>query len=104
MNLAGRYGEAYVIARSTINLAQIVKKVGMYGGAAIVFLCLVLSQTGGGYFTALFGIFFGAFCIVWGFLASIIIAAQGQIMLAVLDTAVNTSTIATNEEKSLALR
>jgi hypothetical protein len=104
MNLAGRYGEAYVIARSTINLGQIVKRVGIYGGAAIVVLCLVLSQGGGGYFIALVGIFFGALCIVGGFVAGVIISAQGQIMLAVLDTAVNTSSIATNEEKALALR
>jgi hypothetical protein len=104
MNLTSRYGEAYVIARSTVSLGGIVKRVGLYGGVLLVVLGLVASLSGGGYFMGLVGMFFGALCVVGGFVAGVIIAAQGQIMLAVLDTAVNTSPLATNEEKTLALK
>jgi hypothetical protein len=109
MNLVSRYGEAYVIARSTVSLGRIVKRVSLYGGLGLVGLGLVLIARDAYsnynlFMPGIITLLVGASCVVGGFVTGGIISAQGQIMLALLDTAVNTSPLATNEEKNVALK
>jgi hypothetical protein len=106
MNLASRYAEAYAIARSTISLGRTIKELSLKGGLGLAALGFVLLIVLSG-FHAMFAIalfLFGANCAIWGFVAGVFLSVQGQIMLAQLDTAVNTSPLATNEEKALAVR
>jgi hypothetical protein len=107
MNLVSRYGEAYVIARSTARLGRIVWRVCLPGGLVLVALGLVLSILDqvnllDTHSLGPLALVVGASCFV-GFVAGVIMAVQGQIMMAVLDTAVNTSPLATNQEKTVAL-
>jgi hypothetical protein len=102
--LLKRYRDAYGIARSTVILGGIIKRVGAYFGIVVVAFTVwrVYRVISNGYFdiTEVFVCVFGLVLAGFIFASGVIIAAQGQIMLAMLDTAVNTSPNADPIEKA----
>jgi len=97
-----RYGEAFVVARATNGIGKAIELIGIVLGASIVLASIVainhpekgLLQLG------LVGIAFGVCIGVLFFLCGLIVAAQGQILKASLDSAVNSSPFLTDDERA----
>ena len=109
--LSNRYGDAYLVARTTVGMGSGIKIIGILlgvlmcaggfiiavafseaagkGNDAIIFIS-ILTIVGG------FGIFAGALL----FLQGILISAQGQTLKASLDSAVNNSPFLSNEQRA----
>lgn len=106
--LADRYKDAYRIAKSIISFGIGVKLLAWIVGGIVVFIgILALTQSNQYGNTSPFG-WMG---IIWGFatgfsiyILGIFISALGQLLKAVLDTAVNTSKLLTKEEMDEILR
>ncbi len=96
--LFNRYTEAYVIAAGTIKLGKLIKTGSLWTSAAL--FLLVLATTKGVPFFIFGGILFVSIIGFIGFIGGTIVVSQGQMMLAILDTAVNTSPLAPSEEKA----
>jgi len=96
--LLKRYREAYNVANSTVQVGGMLKKAAVWVGGVlgIIGLLMCFSSPFVGIPFLLVGLMFGFLLFVSG----IITAAQGQIMLAMLDTAVNTSPNADAPEKA----
>lgn len=97
--LSRRYKDAYGIASGTVKLGNIVKVGGLCIGALLVLLSISMPLLRFGSFFVFPGIVAGLFLGGMGFVAGTLLAAQGQVMIAVLDTAVNTSTALSDSEK-----
>lgn len=118
--LAGRYRDAYLIAKVTAGLGITIKVVGFVLGGSIflgglLFAFLAAAQIGnrdlsGNVFTyssiSVFGVtlFVGIF---WGFIVGfvfyfigVIVSAQGQVLLATLDNTVGNSPFLEGEQKA----
>lgn len=97
-SLESRYNGAYKVAQRIISCGSIAEGVGIAFGIVIVILGIVEISAGAsdGIATILFGI-----CVGFaGYVAGIVLATGGQIMSAAIDTAVNTSTLISNDEKA----
>lgn len=100
-----RYWDAYVVARTTVNVGSGIKIVGFILGL-IIFLVIyafasqlrynrdaqLIGMVLGGIWAGLVWIFF----YIWG----VLVSAQGQILKASLDGAVNSSPFLTNEQRA----
>ena len=89
-----RYRDAYLVARATATIGKVIKGIGIL----VIAMGLInagQSASAIGLFVALVGALL--YC------AGVLVAAQGQILLASLDTAVNSSPFLTNEEKAKAM-
>ncbi len=85
--LLKRYRDAYNVANSTVQVGGMLKKAAVWVAGFFVIVGLLMWSSFAGIPFLLMGLLFGFLLFVSG----IITAAQGQIMLAMLDTAVNTS-------------
>jgi hypothetical protein len=96
--LLKRYRDAYGIANSTVQIGGMLKKAAVWVGGilGVIGLLACFNSPFAGIPIVLMGLLF-AFLI---FVSGVITAAQGQIMLAMLDTAVNTSPNADASEKA----
>lgn len=104
--LAQRYADAYQLARGTIRMGRIIKKISLLIGV-FLFVVGALGATGvlpeqanPGYFFGIIAMPVSILFILVGFTSGVIIASQGQMMQAILDSAVNTSPIASVDEKA----
>lgn len=101
--LMSRYGDAYTVARVTVGFGDVIKIIGMMLAGVIVLLTLLAAgQTEGGLSFAMFlmGLVFAAFVGVLFYLFGVMVSAQGQILEASLDGAVNSSPFLTNEHRA----
>jgi hypothetical protein len=97
--LMKRYRDAYLVARATATIGRVIKGIGILVGVLGLAVVLQSRSTGAGLVTLLVPAFVGAlpYCV------GVLVAAQGQILLATLDTAVNSSPFLTNEDKAKAM-
>jgi hypothetical protein len=97
-----RYGDAYLYARATVGIGNLIKGVGI---ASAILLFIVLFIAGAASKSnpvislivgAILGGIVGGFFYIWG----ILVSAVGQILKASLDGSVNTSPFLTNEHRA----
>lgn len=97
VDLDRRYRDAYRNADSINNTGQTLKRLGFVFALLIVLGSFIVSTDYGG--QVLFIGIFSAILVLLPFYAlGIIVAAQGQMLKAILDTAVNTSPLLSKEE------
>lgn len=95
-----RYSDAYKVAKGTVGYGTFIKVVSCIlavlaiGGGALIGLS---TSNGQGFFVGVVG---GLIIGLSGYILGVVVAAQGQMMMAVLDVAVNTSSFAEGEEKA----
>jgi hypothetical protein len=101
--LMSRYWDAYVVTQVTVGIGEVIKATAI-GLAAIIILgaLLLASQVSGGSAAVIFLLGLGAAAVVGGlfYLLGLIVMAQGQILKASLDGAVNTSPFLENEHRA----
>lgn len=104
--LKKRYWDAYIVARTTVNLGTGIKILGLLLGVIIFLIILALANNQIRYSrdAPLIGAIIGG---VWGvsvwvifFILGVLVSAQGQILKASLDGAVNSSPFLTNEQRA----
>lgn len=90
--ITSRYRDAYTVATTVVGFGYTIKGLGILVGGVFALAGLVMSSNGGaGIFPAIAAF---AFAIVSGlliYLCGVFVSAQGQVLRAMLDTAVNTS-------------
>ncbi|MGA7293240.1 MAG: hypothetical protein WBW53_01335 [Terriglobales bacterium] len=96
--LAGRYKNAYDMAAATIRLGNLLKQGALALAVAVILGGMVVSLPSDPIRPApvnwsylLCGLLVGAVLLAAGYISGTFLAAQGQFMSALLDTAVNTS-------------
>jgi hypothetical protein len=102
--LMKRYKDGYLVARATNGFGRVIKAVGTIIGVLIALIGLMAQGEGArdatsriiGLVTIVFGIFAGTLLYIIG----VLVSAQGQILKASLDSAVNSSPFLTNEYKA----
>ena len=98
---AQRYLDAYRVANAIIAFGKVIKVLGIFVGGALGLASLsILSNAGA------FGAVGLIIAIVFGilvFLMGILVSAQGQILMATLDTAVNSSIFLSARDKAEAM-
>src|SRR5439155_25055367 len=93
-----RYRDAYSVAQVTIAWGTLLKILGIIAGVATVFLGFVAATNFGmGAIIASFVVAASVAGIMYAL--GVTVAAQGQIIRAILDTAVNTSPLLSTEQK-----
>lgn len=97
--MSGRYTDAYYIADATVAWGSTAKSMGIIVGILIAALGLFMSDRFG--IGAVFPFLISAVS-VWAtfYMFGVLITALGQMLKAILDTAVNTSPLLTNAQKS----
>ena len=100
--MSNRYEDAYRTANSIISYGSMVKVLAFIIGGLIIFIGLIVAsqtnQFGQSSQVGLMGILLGIVIAIPIYISGIFISAQGQILKAVLDTAVNTSQVLTKDE------
>jgi len=95
-SLASRYTDSYLVARTVTAFGSIVKKIaGALGGGIIVMGLVAGSQSA---ILAVGGIVLGVIVAIPIYILGVLVAAQGQILKATLDTAVNSSPLLSKDE------
>lgn len=95
----GRYRDAYRVARVTAGFGSAIKIIGILFAGVIGFLSLRMAERGGGDAILVLGIGIAVFIALLFFVIGVIVSANGQMLGATLDSAVNTSTAITDLEK-----
>ena len=97
-----RYADAYTVAHGIISLADLVKVVGVGLGILIGGASIALSGQDSSVSHVLLagGCIAGLLIAVAGYVTGVAIGARGQMMLATVDTAVNTSTLLSQSHKA----
>lgn len=101
--LANRYWDAYITARVTDGFGDTIKIIGVVLALLIALVTLlVASQIGGGasFVSMSIGLLFAAFVGIQFYLLGVLVSAQGQILKASLDSAVNSSPFLNNEHRA----
>ena len=92
-----RYLDGYLVARTITGIGVLVKRVALILGGCIVLVALVaLTQNSTAY--AVMGIFAAVVVTIPIYVLGILVAAQGEILKATLDTAVTNSPFLKTEE------
>lgn len=107
-SLKKRYWDAYVVARTTVGIGTAIKVVGAVLGILIFVGVLVIANNGPRYYrsgdaqviAAILGGVWGALVWLFFFIWGVLVSAQGQILKASLDGAVNSSPFLTNEQRA----
>jgi hypothetical protein len=107
--VVGRYSDAYRVARATVLIGTLIKVFGVLLGLLVGggLFALVATQgrlfggTGAVGFVA--GLLLGGGTFAFFFVLGVVISAQGQLIKATLDGAVNSSPFLTNEERAEAM-
>jgi hypothetical protein len=100
--LMKRYRDAYLVAKVTDGFGGIIKGIGIVIAALLALVGLILMGNGRdasfalGFVTLVSGIVAG----VWFYVVGVLVSAQGQILKASLDGAVNSSPFLANEHKA----
>jgi hypothetical protein len=97
--MISRYSSAYSTARLIIVIGRIVVVLGILIGFLSMTVGFSLKESS----TSLF-LIYGLVSILASVVMGIVISAQGQMMLAVLDTAINTSPFMNLKDKAQAMR
>ncbi|SRR6266404_93786 len=97
--LMKRYRDAYLVAKATATIGKVIKGIGILVAVLGVIVAVQSASRGTGLVIFLLPAFVGALLYCVG----VLVAAQGQILLATLDTAVNSSPFLTNEDKAKAI-
>lgn len=101
--LLKRYKDAYLVAKATVTIGTTIEIVG---------LVLAILIIGGSFAAAnhqkiavfgIIGLIVGVFIGVLFYLLGVLVKAQGQILRATLDTAINSSPFISDEQKARAL-
>ena len=91
-----RYTDAYRIAGITVGFGTVVRVVGGVLGAAVLFI-------GSHEFGLVQALFVAALVAAIFFFIGMLLATQGQVLKATLDTAVNSSPFLTDNQKAIAM-
>lgn len=97
MSLRYRYADAYLVAQTVNGTGQTVKFVG-FVFAALVILGGLVASTRMGTAAVFVGLFLGILVALPFYALGVLVSAQGQILKAALDTAVNTSPLLSQDE------
>jgi hypothetical protein len=92
--LLTRYKDAYLVARATVGFGGLIKGIGVALATLIMLIMIIVStQTSGdiAFIPLLVGVGVASFGGVLIYLLGVLVSAQGQILKASLDSAVNTS-------------
>jgi hypothetical protein len=93
-----RYRDAYRVANTIVGIGSTLKIVGMIG-AGLMALIGLAGGSSFGFMGVLAAVLAAGFWFALFFVFGIVVSAQGQVLQAGLDTAVNTSPFLSNEEK-----
>jgi hypothetical protein len=102
-SLMSRYWDAYVVAKVAAGLGEVIKVVAVVLAALIALGALLIAGQvggGGGVVTFFLGVIGAAFVGGQFYLLGVIVMAQGQILKASLDGAVNSSPFLQNEHRA----
>ncbi|MDR3741044.1 MAG: hypothetical protein P4L40_18660 [Terracidiphilus sp.] len=96
-----RYTDAYRVAKTITGLGETIKILGFVVGG-LVFLANVNGGSSffGGGASLVFGLILGGIVACVGFVLGVLLSAQGQILKATLDTAVNSCPFLQNEQRA----
>jgi hypothetical protein len=97
MSLQNRYADAYLVAQTVNGTGQTVKLVGFLF-AALVTVAGLMAASKMGAAVGFAGLFLGILVALPFYALGVLVSAQGQILKATLDTAVNTSPILSRDE------
>lgn len=99
--VTNRYSDAYLVARSVNGVGVAIKGIGLVIGVVLALVSLGAGTNGGlGVVFAFAGIAVAGAIATVLFLLGSLASAQGQILKAVLDTAVNSSHFLTDQERA----
>lgn len=100
-SVTSRYSDAYVVARTVDGVGLTIKTVGILIGALLALASLASASKGGaGILLAFMGIAVAGTIATVLFLLGTLASAQGQILKATLDTAVNSSHFLTDQDRA----
>jgi len=102
-SLMVRYWDAYVVAKATVGLGEIIKTTAIVLAVLVVLASVLVAGKiggGGGFVAFLLGIIAGLFVGGQFYLLGLIVMAQGQILKASLDGAVNSSPFLENQQRA----
>ncbi len=98
-----RYLDAYRVAKALVGIGDTIKIVAVCGGGGLALLSLLVMFRIFGPLLGMVGLAMAVVLSSVVFLLGIVISAQGQILMAALDTAVHTSVFLTAEDKANAM-
>lgn len=105
-SIAKRYKDAYLVSRATVGFGSLIKALGILLGIGMQLVAFFIAsqKPSGNDGSIVIGISvisgaFGIFAGILLYLLGILVSAQGQILKASLDSAVNTSPFLTNENR-----
>ncbi|MFZ0959493.1 MAG: hypothetical protein WAO35_01205 [Terriglobia bacterium] len=99
---SNRYGDAYTVADAIISTGEAVKVIGVALALVGAVAVAVVGYSGGAANFGFWSVLGLLLCAVVGlavWIAGVFITAQGQLLRALLDTAVNTSPLFSNTDK-----
>ncbi len=91
-----RYTDSYLVARTITAFGAIVKFIAFIIGGGVILVSLVAGGQSAQYFIG--GILLAAIVGIPIYVLGVLVTAQGQILKATLDTAVNSSPLLTKDE------
>jgi hypothetical protein len=95
-----RYTDAYRIAKAIAAVGETIKIVAIIAGALMLLVGFGGASSFFGGASILFGLFLGVIVGGGGFILGILLSAQGQVLKATLDTAVNSSPFLENIQRA----
>jgi len=99
--LISRHKDAYTVANVTVTVGNVIKAIGILVGAVIVMGSMMEFSPHGGMNTQLMlGLLTALLVGLLFYFVGVLVSAQGQILKASLDSAVNTSPFLTNEQRA----
>lgn len=94
--LMSRYRDSYLVARTVTAFGEVVKIIASVIGGVILLIALIAGGQSAWYFFG--GIILAAVVGIPIYVLGVLVTAQGQILKATLDTAVNSSPLLTKDE------
>ncbi len=98
MSMVKRYTDAYLVARTTTVIGEMIKVGGFLVAALIVAGGWFMDSKFGAGFVGYAGSILGLVLVLVFYVLGVLVVAQGQILRATLDTAVNSSTQVSKED------
>jgi ribosomal protein L40E len=99
-----RYKDAYIVARVTNGFGGMIKAIGIIIGGLLALVGFMVASNGGPRdlmsILGIAGIVVGIIAGAWFYIVGVLVSAQGQILKASLDSAVNNSPFLTNKHRA----
>ena len=95
-----RYSNAYRVAKAITTMAEAVKIIAIVAGVILFLLGMSGASSMMGVASLILGVIAAVIVGGGGFILSVLISAQGQVLKATLDTAVNTCPFLQNEQRA----